>query len=409
MNRDKQVLRELARRYAEIAADPVNVERRRLHTAVGDLRGKRPVVLLAEIPWSELAGEEELALQCEDPELRAAEQELRRTLYQWRHFPGDMIVPQAFLVEKVVRSTGIGITVDEDTIASDAHNPIVSHEYHDQLETEADFLKLHAPVITYREAETLARRDRLAEAFGDILPVGLRGHELHCVTWDDISRFKGVDNLLIALMDEPELMHRLVERLTGIYLDTVGQYEELGLFEAENQLSIHCTSALTSDLPRPDYSGKARAKDVWGRGAAQILATVSPAMHKEFDIDYMRRAMAPFGLVYYGCCEPLHQKIDIVEALPNLRKISVTPWADTEMACERIGKRYVAGIKANPAHVAVGKADEAVIRGELSALVSAARRFGCSCDIVLKDISTVCRNPRNLEVWERIAMELVQG
>ena len=225
MNRDKQVLRELARRYAEIAADPVNVERRRLHTAVGDLRGKRPVVLLAEIPWSELAGEEELAMQCEDPELRAAEQELRRTLYQWRHFPGDMIVPQAFLVEKVVRSTGIGITVDEDTIASDAHNPIVSHEYHDQLEPEADFLKLHAPVITYREAETLARRDRLAEAFGDILPVGLRGHELHCVTWDDISRFKGVDNLLIALMDEPELMHRLVERLTGIYLDTVGQYE----------------------------------------------------------------------------------------------------------------------------------------------------------------------------------------
>ena len=48
-----------------------------------------------------------------------------------------------------------------------------------------------------------------------------------------------------------------------------------------------------------------KAQNVWGRGLAQILASVSPAMHDEFEIQYAMRAMESFGLVYYGCCEPV--------------------------------------------------------------------------------------------------------
>jgi len=45
-------------------------------------------------------------------------------------------------------------------------------------------------------------------------------------------------------------------------------------------------------------------------------------------IDYAVQWYEKFGLVYYGCCEPLDGKIDIVREIPNLRKISMSPWVD---------------------------------------------------------------------------------
>lgn len=131
-------------------------------------------------------------------------------------------------------------------------------------------------------------------------------------------------------------------------------------------------------------------------------------MHDEFDIQYMKRAMEPFGLVYYGCCEPLDKKIHIVEQLPHLRKISITPWANVDSAAEQIGSRYVLAAKPNPACMADSSLDEDAARKELRRIVSACKRNGCSCDIVLKDITTVCRRPQNLFRWQEIAMEEVQ-
>lgn len=101
MSTEKATLRELARKYAAIAADPVNDERRRLHLAVNDVHMIRPVVLINEVSWSEFGNEEGMTLRCVDPFLREAEQALRRIIYQWEHFPADMIVPDRFPVSKI--------------------------------------------------------------------------------------------------------------------------------------------------------------------------------------------------------------------------------------------------------------------------------------------------------------------
>ena len=108
-----------------------------------------------------------------------------------------------------------------------------------------------------------------------------------------------------------------------------------------------------------------------------------------------------------GCCEPLDRKIDILEKIPNLRKISITPWADVDNAAEKIGRKYVLSSKPNPSSVAVSKLDEAAVRDELTKIISACQRNNCAVDIVLKDISSVGHNPENIFKWERIAMELV--
>ena len=181
--------------------------------------------------------------------------------------------------------------------------------------------------------------------------------------------------------------------------------EELGLFDLE-AYALHCTAGLCSDLGRDYDGGNVLRSQIWGRGSAQMLSSVSKAMHEEFDIVYQREIMADFGLIYYGCCEPLDKKMDIVATLPNLRKVSITPWADVDVAAEAIGKKYVLANKPNPAAVSA-VLDEDALRREIGRTLDAVKRNGCSCDIVLKDISAA--NMASLTRWEEIVMEMVQN
>lgn len=405
--KDIHIIRELAAEYAQAANSDQNREKIRLHTAVNDLQMIRPIVLIDEIPWGEMAIGEELTLRCEDEDFRRLEGRLRRSLYQWKHMPADMALPNYIAVEKIIHSTGIGVEVEEELIEG---GQISSHKYHNVFQ-EAGLEMLHDPVITYDREETARQWEKVGEAVGDILPVKIvgeaTGYGLGCKTWDTIATLMGADDLLFGLVDDPDFMHGLARKLTDIFLNTVKQYERLNLIDMD-AMYCHCASALTSGMPKePGDLVHNNPKKVWGRGLAQIFAAVSPQMHEEFDIQYMKEAMEPFGYVYYGCCEPLDQKIDILEQIPNLRKISITPWADVDAAAERIGTRYVISSKPNPSPLSLGKTDKEEVRRELSRILSACRRNRCSFELVLKDISTVNGNPQCLFDWEKTAMEMV--
>lgn len=210
-------------------------------------------------------------------------------------------------------------------------------------------------------------------------------------------------------MDEPELMHALVEKLTDIFMDTMRQYEELNLLDADAGY-CHCAAASSRDLMKEpvDYN-HVKMKNVWGRGLAQILATVSPAMHEEFEIEYAKKSLAPFGLVYYGCCEPLDTKIDVIKKITNLRKISITPWADIHRAAEAVGRDYVISAKPNPANLPYAASNPELIRGEIRNILNACEKNGTPCEIILKDISTSGNNLENLVVWNRIVKEEIEN
>lgn len=407
---DIKILRKLAWDYLKIATSEKNAENIRLHTAVNDLKQIRPVVLIDELPWSEMNIEGELTLQCKDTYLREVEWFFRSNIYKSRHMPADMIVPTFVPVRKVTHSTGIGVTVDEETLPTDSNNHIVSHKYADVLQNTEDLEKLHNPVITYDREETERRYYLVGEILGDILPVKLSGIEaIPFSPWDQISYYRGVTNLLMDLADRPEFMHQIVSRLTDIWISMLEQYESLDLFDSI-PFSLHCTPIHTSDLPGKSFDGiKLTRRNIWGRGAAQIFASVSKAMHEEFDIEYMIKTIGQCGLSYYGCCEPLDKKIDIVEKIPNLRKISVTPWANVDIAAEAIGGRYVLSSKPNSSSVAAPRLDHDNLKREIGIILNACRRNNCSCDIVLKDISSCCRRPENIFEWEQITMDMVKN
>jgi len=406
MPTDREILRALAHEYAEAAGHPRNAENAKLYRAVNGLRMIRPVVLINEEPWCELNTGGELTLYCTDPDFRRAEQHMRRMLYKWRHYPCDMIVPPYIPVDKIIGGESGWLSVIEDTIETGDGNNIKSHEYTDQLANPEDIDKLKMPKFTYEEKATLAIQQKLDEAVGDIIPIRLIGQGAYITPWDKISTYRGVTNLLIDLVDRPEHSHAIMEKMTRMFIEQYRQFEELGLLDRD-PLILHCTAGLCDELvTEPDQP--VLRKNVWGRGTAQIFASVSKEMHEEFEIEYEKRLMEPFGLVYYGCCEPLDKKIDIVKKIPRLRKISITPWANADIAAEAIGKDYVVALKPNPANVGAAF-DREVIRNEVKHLLDACARNNCTCELTLKDISTVAHNPNHLEIWEQTVMELVRA
>ena len=186
------------------------------------------------------------------------------------------------------------------------------------------------------------------------------------------------------------------------------QYEQLGLLDYDIP-DLHCTPPYTSDLPAKDYDGgKVRLKDIWMRSMAQLFSSISPELHEEFDLAYSKPLFEKCGLVYYGCCEPLDNKIDLLKKIPNMRKIGVSPWSNVESCAEQIGGDYVYARKPNPALVAV-KTDPEEVRKDISRTIEACLKHGCPYEFVLKDISTVSYRPENLIIWEQTVRETIDS
>ena len=405
---DRDVLRELGKQYAEIAALPDQQQTIALWKAHNGLKPKRPMVTIDQVAWHEMNVNDELTPRTADRWCRDIETHLLRTIYAWRHMRVDMTVEPAIDIRKAFAVPGFGIEVEEDVAVSDPKNDVVGHFYHDQLKTEADLEKLRTPAVTVDAAATARLEAQAREIFDGVLPVRMRGTGYPMFApWDRISTWRGVQNVLFDLADRPEFLHRVMARLLEIHQGLLDQLEAHGLLE--NGPRIHCTGAYADELPAAGADpAHLRTRDVWGFGQAQMFSTVSPAMHEEFDLAYANKWYARFGLVYYGCCEPLDRKIGIIRRIPHVRKISMSPWVDVERGASEIGRDFVFSRKPNPAFLARDRWDPAGVEADLRATRDACRRHGCPLEFILKDISTVHYEPQRLWQWAEIAMKIAQ-
>jgi len=406
---DIAIIRELAARVAEIANLPVQEGKRALWRQLNALKPARPMVMIDQVCWNEMNTDDELTQYCTDPECRAYEEFLRRTLYQWNHFPVDMVLESFIRVPKAISNTGFGIDVQENIALTDPTNSVVGHQYINQFRTLEDVQKVQIPQISHDPIETDRRLAAAHELFDGLLEVRPWGADPYLSIWDPISTWMGVENALYAIVDQPDLMHALTGRMTEGYLSMLDQLEEQGLL-CEPQSLIHCTGAYTDELPAPGYNPeKPRTQDIWMFGLAQMFSTVSPRTFKEYEVDYASRICARFGLVYYGCCDPLDKKMPQVRMIPNVRKVSMSPWADQARGAEAIGRDFVFSRKPSPALLAFDTFDAEGIRQDLLATVKVCEKFNCPLEIILKDISTVRYEPERLFQWAKVAMQVVGG
>jgi hypothetical protein len=173
-------------------------------------------------------------------------------------------------------------------------------------------------------------------------------------------------------------------------------------------LSVHENQAMPYaqelDDPAPN-SGPVSRKGLWYYAASQETTGVGPKQFDEFMFQYQMPIMAPFGLVAYGCCEDLTQKIDVLRQLPNLRRIAVSPMANVARCAEQIGQDYVLSYRPSPADMVGYGFDSTRIQGILTRDLEACG--DCHVDITLKDVETVQHDPERVRRWVGITREVI--
>ena len=184
--------------------------------------------------------------------------------------------------------------------------------------------------------------------------------------WDYIVEWRGVETVLVGMYDEPELLHQIIQKVLDISLDYLDQLEKKGLLSYP-QRQVHCCGAWSDELPADGYvEGQSRPIDLWTYGMAQILYIVSPELHNEYEFEYAKQWYSRFGLGYYGCCEPLEERIEYVKKIPKIRKISASAWVkDYERFSEQLEGNMMS-FKPPPADLLNSAWDPEMIKNRLN-------------------------------------------
>jgi len=401
---DREVLRPLAARAHEIALHPEMPERRRRLRNLNALRPERPLVLCLPGPWTEILPEEKL--ECRTPKLRRWEMTLRQRIIWWEQFRGDIAFEPYFNLYWQIAPRDYGVELQmhhpEDHGGSYNWTPVME-------DIERDFHKLREPEFSVDRDATHADLELAASLFGDLLPVRLRGRAVWGTRQTQLAiLFLGLEAFLTAPYDQPEGLHRLMKWLGDQHL------RFLEWLESENLLTYHNEDdhigsggfAYSDELPdEPHPNAPARLRDTWGFAESQETVGCSPEMFAEFVLPYMVPIMEKYGLNAFGCCEPLHDRLDALMAqVPRLRRVSISPWCDQRIAAEKLGKRVIFSRKPHPMLVSLSFNEEA-IRKDLAETLAIAG--DCALEIIMKDLQTLQSEPWRLTRWLELAREEV--
>ena len=405
---EKQILRRLAAEYMEAADSPAQRERVQLWKALNRSRMQRPMVCIDQLPWSELECEE-LRCRVSDPFWRRVEEQLRRELYKFSRFPVDMVLNPFLMIPKSIGCTGYGLQVDVERRSVDGNTDVYAQHFENQLPEPEDIAKIQDMHFTYDRLQTEENLEQAHRIFDGIAPVvSGGGPQFHLGVWDQLSMYMGVENIYYDLMDRPEFLHACMRRMTDSVLNGIREANALGITET-NYNTCHCSYIYTDDLlPDSGKGGAPNSRNTWAFGLAQLFSSCSPETTKEFEIPYITEMAKQFGAIYYGCCDRLDDRLELVRQIPNVRKVSCSPWSDREHFAERIGSTLIMSNKPNPALLAGDSFDEAAVREDLQRTVQAARANSVNLELILKDISTVRHDPSRLTRWGEIAMQVVQ-
>jgi len=409
---DKKVIRELASRWKDLAAQPVMRERKRLWKAVHDLKPERPVILVETSSIDGFVAPEELA--CQDPFLRAVEQNLRDNLRHAEEVGDDLVLEPYFRLGWHLDCSDFGVNVETRpaTVAKD--EIALGYTFNFPIRSPGDLGLLKQRSFQVDRPRTLERKRLLEDAMGDLLPVRVGNYDPFLAQWGDegwtgmfffgltwqIYRFIGNDGLLYWLYDAPDTIHWLMEYMAQDRerLFAFLEREELLVPNTDSQMAGPRAYGYVSELPGPEADGRTRLKDLWGWAESQESTVISPDMFKEFFLPYLARLSERFGLIYYGCCEPVHDRLSLImQAIPNLRSVSVSGWADFQQVAEMLGRRYVYSRKPTPAYISGPNPDWGLVEQDMRKTYAAAK--GCCVELLFRDIYTVARDRPRLARW----------
>ncbi|MGO8753182.1 MAG: hypothetical protein ACLQNE_45170 [Thermoguttaceae bacterium] len=413
--KDRNTVRGLAAKWMDFAALPVMTERKRLWKAVHDLKAERPVILV-EPAWIEgFVADGEVV--CQDPFLRSVEKSMRITLRQAEELGDDVVIEPCYRLGWKMRFSDYGVPVEiRSAIGKEAS---IAYSFSFPIATPEDIRKLKPRTFAVDRETTGRLKETLEEVMGDILPVkvgnydpfayefdvgeygdlGFNGNFFFGLTWQ-VYRFIGNHGLLYWVYDAPEAIHKLMSYMLADRLAVFEYFQREGLLASntDNQMAGPRSYGYVSDLPQPDGQGKVALKDLWGWAESQEAANISPGMYGEFVLPYLAKLSEKFGLVYYGCCERVDDRLEmIIDAIPNLRSVSVSGWSKLAKTAELLGKKYVYSRKPTPAHISGPNPNWDLLQKDMQDTYAAAR--DCNLEILFRDVYTIHGDRSRLRRW----------
>jgi len=407
---DRDTLRRLAARIAGAAEDPVMAERRRLWYRHAARDGERPMILAeTQRVLPELVPQAKLT--CQAGWARALERQFRETIFRYEQVRDDYVVEPWINCPWKIELGDFGVEVakvradNDDKLASYVWDPPIKDLDH-------DLTKLHHRQFSVDRQGSYAWKAHLEKLFQGILPVRIRGAAYWTLglTWTCIDLI-GLEQLMLAMYDNPQGLHRLMAFLRDDHIAMVDWLEAEGLYTLNNENDYvgSGTVGYTRELPQADWQpgDPVRTKDLWVLSESQETVGVSPALFYKFVLPYQLPLIERFGLCYYGCCEPVHSRWPLLKQIPNLRRVSVSPWCDQRYMAEQLGPDHIFCRKPNPTLISCAVWDEQAIRDDLADTMQAAGN--CVLEFAMKDVHTLADQPWRLGRWVEIARQVTEG
>lgn len=400
---ERTLLRELARKVAELAERPIEEEKKRLWTLHNDLAPVRPMVFIdPENGWNEIITPDQL--RCQNPLLRAWEMTLRKEIYWAEGMRDDRVIEAFFDVPHAYSDSGWGLAEIQHR-TEDAGGAYMWDAPIKDYDRDLD--RLSYPTITIDEGQSRRLKELAQETLGDILEVRQRTKWWWTLgmTWEFI-KLRGLENLMMDMYDHPEGVHRLMAFLRDGTLSKVDFLERNNLL-APNTGGTYVGSGgfgWTTQLPQPDFDPHhVRTMDMWGFAESQETVGVGVRQFAEFILPYQLPLLERFGLNCYGCCEPLDKRWEAVKQVPRLRRVSASAWVDMATMSACLGKDYILSVKPSPTPLSLPHMDEDVVRQEIRHTLTVARDG--VVELIMKDNHTLGHNPRNATRWVEIVRE----
>jgi len=398
-DKDVQILRRLAHRLAVCAHDPINEKKVKLWQKHNDLETDEPMVIISpEGSYGELITLDDM--ECENELARGWEWYLRTQIYWAEVLKDDYVVEPILPLGYACTDDGWG--VERKTI-SNGVSYIIDAAIRDY---EEDFPKLHFPKLKIDWDKTNEMIELGKKVFGDTLDV-----KLYAQWWwsmglsNDYIHLRGLENFMVDFIDEPEWVHRMYDFLCQGTLEKLDFLEENGLLfqNTTNKFIGSGGFGNTNQIPTKAPGEKILTSDMWGFCESQETVSMNPDMYGEFIFPHHKRIMERFALNCFGCCEPFDPLWKYIKQLPNLRRVSVSPWADWTKVPEYLGKDYIASVKPIPTPLASANMNEDVVRKDCRRAVEETK--GGICEFIMKDTHTMGHNPRNASRWVEIMRE----
>jgi hypothetical protein len=390
---EREILRTLARKQAEYAALPVMAQRTALWYAHNALRGERPMVVME---MDTFEADMLPAPRCTSPAAVAIEKRLLRHTISHEQINDDKVVPNYFVVPWQISIDEFGVPIPQEH-ADDGMGHSIGYRWQHPVRTlKEDFGKLKPATFSVDRAGTLALKTCVEEILGDILPVVIENHSFlwHTAPSAKVVSLMSLERMMLSLVDEPEEMHMLFAYLRDNIIAFAKWQEAEGLLTLNN--ANHYTGAgsygFTNELPRKEYQAgdTVTTQDIWLNMNSQETVGISPRMYRKFMFPYYRDIAEHFGLVYYGCCEPVHDIWEsCVSQYPHLRKVSISAWCNEEYMGEALrGSKVIYSRKPSPNFIGVGTYfDQEGFREHISKTLRAAK--GCTLEIIFRDVYTL--------------------